>query len=301
MFITSYTMSFDTKNYRTLKATIQETERPFTAWKQWTGSFSASNNYPVASGAELTLLNRSTQHCVCGHRCGKRDSTNNIGMLSTPDVESDPALDAIHNDVVANVRGSLSLSRSYMDSSLLPYFKGDKFILVGKTCVRHFTEIEETEGKKTKDRKKIIYERTGNQTYTLCIPLVLDQSGILKKIREVSAVRHLPDNMFYFAECIGFGVFEISKSLDPYGFKDICGISQLISRKNLSNPITVSEDVATIRTNYNGIEVGDTVYLSLMFVNRGDESVCIIKEHNIYYHTPTISALDIETMRSIID
>lgn len=276
----------ETRNYRKIKAILEHTSASFTEWKPWQGAFSISNNYPTRNSIELTLLNRSTNHCICGHRCGKL--TRKIGMLSIADSTPDTLLDEAQK--AQNERSKLALSDSYLEASLVPYFKDDKFILVGKTCVQHFN------GTNT-PRQRTIYTRTNSQIYTMCIPLIFNKSGLVKKIKEVSSIRHLPDNMFYFATCVGLGAFEISKLLDPYGFKDLKGINRIIHDKKVSSPIQIMKDVVLLKCRSDGIDVGDVVYLSLKFITKGFASICIIKEHTIFYSNPTITVSDIKNMR----
>jgi hypothetical protein len=64
---------------------------PFFLWKQWSGDFSFANNHPMSpGGVELTLINQSSKHCICGHWTGKRDKLplGEIAPLSIPDMSA---------------------------------------------------------------------------------------------------------------------------------------------------------------------------------------------------------------------
>ena len=69
-------MTTSSRNYKKLKSILQAIspgkDNPFPLWQQWAGSFSFENNYPSRNGVEVTLINRSSKHCICGHWTGKR-------------------------------------------------------------------------------------------------------------------------------------------------------------------------------------------------------------------------------------
>ncbi len=139
---------------------------------------------------------------------------------------------------------------------------------------------------------------------------VFDKSGLRQKLIEVSKVRHLPANLMYFATCVGIegyvskhAMFEVSESIDPYGYKDLIGIDRIHRKKGIESPIMMGIDHATIMCKYAGfIELGDMVYIKINFVE--DErfpSIGVIQEHQIFSKSPSITREEIIGMRSGID
>ena len=303
-------MALNSRNYEKIKSILQtispEESNPFSLWKQWDGEFSFENNYPVRNGVELTIINRSAKHCVCGHWTGKKDKNplGEIAPLSTPDDSVNSVADEVGEQELRRVKeekDKLLLERSFEDCSLIPYYLGNNFLLTGKKCVKHF------EGTSEESKEKIIYIRQGEKMTASRIHPVFDRSGLRQKLIEVSKVRHLPENLIYFAKCVGIGgyvskhaMFEVSKSIDPYGYKDLIGIDRIHRRKGVKSPITIEIDNATIMCKYAGfIELGDMAYLKMKFVE--DErfpSIGVIQEHQIFSKSPSITREEIIEMRS---
>ena len=254
-------MALNSRNYQKIKSILQtitpEESNPFFLWKQWDGEFSIENNYPIRNGVELTLINRSAKHCICNHWTGKKDKNplGEIAPLSTPDDSKNDAADEVGEEELTRIdkeKEKLVLEHSFKDCSLIPYYLDNKFLLAGKKCVKHFlgTSAEDT-------GEKIVYIRQGETMTASRIHPVFDRSGLKQKLIEVSKVRHLPENLMYFA---GIGdsyvckhaMFEVSKSLDPYGYKDLCGIDRIHTRKWIKSPITMGIDTATVMCKYAG-------------------------------------------------
>ena len=110
-------MTTNSRNYTKLKAVLQAVspgeDNPFPLWQQWSGSFSFENNYPIRNGVELTLINRSSKHCICGHWTGKRDKEA-VAPLSVTDSTPDAILDSIHEEEMTIVNAEkLRLERNY--------------------------------------------------------------------------------------------------------------------------------------------------------------------------------------------
>ena len=233
-------MTTNSRNYTKLKANLQAVspgeDNPFPLWQQWSGSFSIENNYPIHNGVELTLINRSSKHCICGHWTGKRDKEA-VAPLSVTDSTSDAILDSIHEEEMTIVNAEkLRLERNYEDCSLVPYSLGDQFLLPGKSCSKHFQGTSEAG-----NQDKIVYIRQGKTITATRIHPVFDKSGLRQKLIEIAPIRHLPENLMYFATCIsndsfGESLFEISKAVDPYGYRDIRGIHKILKRKKLRSP-----------------------------------------------------------------
>jgi hypothetical protein len=202
----------------------------------------------------------------------------------------------------------LLLERSFEDCSLIPYSLGNKFLLTGQKCAQHFSG---TSGEGTGE--KIIYTRQGERMTASRIHPVFDKSGLRQKLIEVSKVRHLPENLMYFATCVGIegyvskhALFEVSKSVDPYGYTDLIGIDKIHRRKGIESPITLSTDTATVMCKYAGfIELGDIAYIKLNFIEERSggrfPSIGVIQEHQIFSRSPSITREDIAELRGGID
>ena len=271
-------MTTNSRNYTKLKAILQAVspgeDNPFPLWQQWTGSFSIENNYPSRNGVELTLINRSSKHCICGHWTGKRDKTplGKIAACSTPDTSVNNEADEVGELELRRVdeekkKEKLRLEKTYEDCSLVPYSLGDQFLLSGKSCSKHFQGTSE-DG----DQEKIVYIRQGKTITATRIHPVFDKSGLRQKLIEIAPIRHLPENLMYFATCIsndsfGESLFEIRKAVHPYGYRDIRGIHKILKRKKLQSPILVDSETATVMCKYAGFaEIGDMLYMKLNFI-----------------------------------
>ena len=294
-----------------LQAITPEEANPFSLWKQWGGEFSMQNNYPIHNGVELTLINRSAKHCICNHWTGKKDKNpfGAIAPLSTPDDSKNDAADEVGEEELARIdkqKEKLVLEHSFKDCSLIPFYLDNKFLLAGKKCVKHFLGTSE-EGKE----EKIVYIRQGKTMTASRIHPVFDRSGLKQKLIEVSKVRHLPENLIYFATCVGIGssyvckhaMFEVYESLDPYGYKDLRGIDRIHTRKGIKSPITMGTGTATVMCKYAGFaELGDVCYLKLNFVQDGGfPSIGVIQEHQIFSRAQAITTDDILGLRGGID
>ena len=310
-------MALNSKNYKKIKSILQaitpEESNPFSLWKQWCGEFSFENNYPVRNGVELTIINRSAKHCVCGHWTGKKDKNplGEIAPLSTPDDSVNSVADEVGEQELRRVKeekDKLLLERSFEDCSLIPYYLGNNFLLAGKKCVKHF------EGTSEESNEKIIYIRQGEKMTASRIHPVFDKSGLRQKLIEVSKVRHLPENLMYFATPVSISskhaLFEVSKSIDPYGYKDLIGIDRIHRKKGIESPIRWSIDTASVKCLYVGfIELGDMIYMKLNFVEcEKYPSIGVIQEHQIFSIRPwnrdksqSITTEEIIGMRSGVD
>ena len=68
-------MSLNTKAHLKIKNTLliedPNTENPFKLWRPFKGVFGIKN-YPMRNNIEMKLtLNKSPEHCICGHKTGK--------------------------------------------------------------------------------------------------------------------------------------------------------------------------------------------------------------------------------------
>lgn len=303
-------MTTNSRNYQKLKSILQAIspgeDNPFPLWKPWAGEFSLASNYPIRNGVELTLINRSSKHCICGHWTGKRDKNplGKIAACSTPDPSvnnEETVAGELELRRVREEKEKLLLEKHFEDCSLIPYYLGNKFLLSGKKCSEHFKGTSEASTK-----EKIIYIRQGKTITASRIQLVFDKSGLRQKLIEVSRIRHLPENLMYFTTCVGspdyahpHSQFAISRAVDPFGYKDICGIHKIHKKKKIKSPITIDGDSATVMCKYAGFaELGDMLYIKLNFI--GDTrfpSIGVIQEHQVFSRSPTIPTDDIAEMR----
>jgi hypothetical protein len=177
--------------------------------------------------------------------------------------------------------------------------------------MKHFTDFQEDKQSSTRKEiaeSKIVYIRQGNQMTASRIHPVFDKSGLRQKLVEAAKVRYLPENLMYFAKCVGvegygakYALFEVSKFVDPYGYKDLIGIHKIHKRKGIRSPITKATDTATVMclSKDNGfIDLGDMAYIKLNFVQNGIfPSIGIIQEHQIFSKSLSITRDEIAELR----
>jgi len=169
---------------------------------------------------------------------------------------------------------------------------------------KHFKggELEDS----IKLKEKIIYIRQGKTMAASRIHPVFDKSGLGQKFNEISKIRHLPENLMYFATCVdisGHALFEINKAVDPYGYKDMCGIHKLHKKEKIKSPIFIDSDTVTVMCKYAGFaEVGDMVYIKLNFIRDYKfPSISVIQEHTVFSRSSTITTNSIAELRGSLD
>jgi hypothetical protein len=190
-------MALNSRNYQKIKLILQSISPdcnllqsgnespeadPFSLWKQWGGNFSLENNHPVCNGVELILVNKSAKHCICGHSVGKKEKKplGEIGTCSIPDPSENRVADDVATQEIPSKSSKvkLLLNKSLLDSSLIPYFLGNYFLLAGQSCSRHFlgNSEEAKEG-------KITYIHQGDEIVSVYdkVQTVFDQLGSKEK------------------------------------------------------------------------------------------------------------------------
>src|SRR5210317_960938 len=119
-------------------------ETVFKYWKMYNGEF-GSNNYPMLNGVEMSLINPHTNgvcnNCICGMSTGIQIQDNADNRVVEP-IEPDEIADEIHNQFMNQI--SNKLTKEYTEASLIPLVGVgcDKFVLVGKSCLSNFFEID---------------------------------------------------------------------------------------------------------------------------------------------------------------
>ena len=211
-------MSLNTKAYLKIKNKLlmedPNVENPFTLWRPFKGFFGI-HKYPMRNNVEMKLtLNKTPEHCICGHKTGKITRKSPQTNDST---EEKTYLDDIVNELQEqtnteleerNVVNSIDISKKFDTCSLIPFVKktGDIVIYVGKECSKHFNNTSTTsKGKKLKKRIKkdsnntmkdpILFDRI--QTYE-------DNEQIMNALFSISKEdRTNPENIYIIGTLIG--------------------------------------------------------------------------------------------------
>jgi hypothetical protein len=279
-------MSLNTKAYLKIKNKLlmedPNVENPFTLWRPFKGFFGI-HKYPMRNNVEMKLtLNKTPEHCICGHKTGKITRKSPQTNDST---EEKTYLDDIVNELQEqtnteleerNVVNSIDISKKFKDCSLIPFVKktGDTVIYVGKECSKHFNHKSEGKKAKKKIESKVVLQTTlGNNIMENPflfdrIQAYEDNEKIMDALFSISKEdRTNPENIYIIGTSIGNKIL-LSK-LDKYGIKDITKIKNILFRKGFSKiPIQVSDCITlTLNTTINtGLVLANIEFLHLDFV-----------------------------------
>ena len=162
-------MSLNTKAYLKIKNKLlmedPNVENPFALWRPFKGFFGI-HKYPMRNNVEMKLtLNKTPEHCICGHKTGKINPKLPNGDEKEDNTEVGHILKELQEKVnkeleERNVVNSIDISKKFKDCSLIPFVKktGDTVIYVGKECAKHFKNTSTLksfcEGKMKKRIKK---------------------------------------------------------------------------------------------------------------------------------------------------
>jgi ribosomal protein S18 len=229
----------------------------------YNGEF-GSNNYPMLNGVEMSLINPHTNgvcnNCICGMSTGIQIQDNADNRVVEP-IEPDEIADEIHNQFMNQI--SNKLTKEYTEASLIPLVGVgcDKFVLVGKSCLSNFFEID----RKRVDRvlKKInnmIKARSPKvQLEIRRMSYVFDKSlGVSKKVYSLTEHLDALRTMCDYQKLEYNSMFDlnkrcmiINKSVDPRGFKEINKLKKILKQRGKITDIKTLNEKHYIKTKTN--------------------------------------------------